>query len=77
MTLNGSASLLMHRREIDKIAAAIAQQGVTVVPLAVYLRSGRVKVELALGKGRRAYDKRQALKERDQQKEMRQATRGM
>lgn len=66
--------LLLHRREINKIGAAIAQQGVSVVPLALYFANGKAKVELGLGKGRKAYDKRHALKAKDQKKEMRRAT---
>lgn len=66
--------LLLNRREIDKIAAAIAEQGITVVPLSIYFLGGRAKVELALGKGRKAYDKRQALKEKDQKREMQRST---
>lgn len=66
--------LLLHRREIDKIGAAVAQQGVSVIPMAIYFLNGKAKVELGLGKGRKAYDKRHALKEKDQKREMRRAT---
>lgn len=66
--------LLLNRREIEKIAAAIAEQGVTAVPLSIYFLNGRAKIEVALGKGRRAYDKRQALKEKDQKREIQRST---
>lgn len=66
--------LLLNRREIKKIASAVAEQGMTVVPLSIYFVGGRAKVELALGKGRKAYDKRHALKEKDQKKEMQRST---
>ncbi len=62
--------LLMHRREIDRIAAAIAEKGLTLVPLSVYFREGKAKVELALARGRRRYDKRQAIRKREQDREI-------
>lgn len=58
--------LLMHRREIDRLAAAINRQGMTLVALAIYFNArGMAKVELGLGKGKKKYDKRASLKERD------------
>jgi SsrA-binding protein len=57
--------LLLHRRQIDDIAARTAQQSLTLVPLSVYFKDGRAKVDLALAKGRRRYDKRRAIAERD------------
>ncbi len=53
--------LLMHRREIRKLEAKIEQQGMTMVPLAVYFKGRRAKIELGLGIGRRKFDKRQAI----------------
>jgi len=61
--------LLVHRREADDLAVQTQQQSLTLVPLSVYFRDGRVKVELALGRGRRSYDKRQAIAERDAKRE--------
>ena len=58
--------LLLSGREINKMYAAVARQGMTLVPLSVYFNSrGRAKVELALAKGKKAHDKRESIKERD------------
>lgn len=58
--------LLLHRREIRKMAAAVQRQGMTLVPLQLYFnRRGRAKLELALAKGRKLHDKRRAEKDRD------------
>lgn len=57
--------LLLHRREIDELGARVAQDRLTVVPLAIYFKDGRAKVELALARGRKRYDKRQAITARD------------
>ena len=61
--------LLLHRREIDKLASQIAERGLTIVPLSLYFRDGRVKVELALARGKRSYDKRQDLARREAARE--------
>ena len=55
------------------MASKVAERGLTLVPLSLYFKDGRAKVELALGKGRKAHDKRQRLAERDAGKEMRNA----
>jgi SsrA-binding protein len=57
--------LLMHRKEIDKLAAATTERGLTLIPLSLYFRDGKAKVELALARGKRTYDKRQDLARRD------------
>ena len=58
--------LLLHRRQIDKLIGATQRQGYTVVPLKIYFNDrGRAKVELGLGKGKQAHDKREASKQRD------------
>ena len=58
--------LLLHRRQIDRLAGAIQRQGMTLVPLSMYFdSSGRAKVELALAKGKQLHDKRQTAKDRD------------
>ena len=62
--------LLMHRREINRLAGYVQEKGYTLVPLSLYLKNGRVKVELALAKGKRTYDKRRAIAERDARREM-------
>ncbi len=67
--------LLLHRREIDRLASEIAERGLTLIPLALYFSGGRVKVELALARGKRAYDKRQDLARRDAAREVERALR--
>ncbi len=62
--------LLLHKREIERLGSAIAEKGLSVVPLQMYWKDGRAKVELGLGKGRKAYDKREAIKKRDQEREV-------
>jgi SsrA-binding protein len=61
--------LLLHRDEIEKIAAETRERGLTVVPLALYFKDGRVKVEIGVARGKRNYDKRQALRERQDRRE--------
>lgn len=63
--------LLLHKKEIAKLAAAVATKGVTLVPLRVYFKKGRAKVELGLAKGKQAHDKRESIKERDANREIR------
>jgi SsrA-binding protein len=65
--------LLMHRREIAKFAGKASQRGFTLVPLKIYFKKGRAKVELAVARGKQLYDKRQAAKKADAQKEIRRA----
>ncbi len=65
--------LLLNRKEIDRLVGDLKQSGQALVPLSLYFLGGRVKVELGLGKGRKAHDKRQVLAERDAQKEIRNA----
>jgi SsrA-binding protein len=62
--------LLLHREQIDRLDQRTREGGLTLVPLALYFREGRVKVELALAKGKRSYDKRQDLAKRDAQREI-------
>jgi SsrA-binding protein len=62
--------LLLHADEIRKIGIAVARQGFTIVPLSLYFKDGRVKVEIGLAKGRKTHDKRQAIAERDVKREM-------
>lgn len=67
--------LLLHRDEIGHLAGAVGQRGYTLVPLRMYLKAGRAKVELGLAKGKRQYEKRQVIKERDAAREMEAAIR--
>ncbi|TDC22508.1 SsrA-binding protein SmpB [Streptomyces sp. 8K308] len=61
--------LLMHRAEIDKLVGRIQEAGLTLVPLSLYFLNGRAKVELALARGKRDYDKRQTLREKQDRRE--------
>ncbi len=65
--------LLLHRAEIDRLRARIAQERLALVPLRLYFRDGRAKVELGLGKGRQKADRRQAIAERDSRREVERA----
>jgi SsrA-binding protein len=67
--------LLLHRREIGKLIEKTQEQGLTIVPLALYFKEGRAKVEIAVARGKRSYDKRQDLAKRDAAREMERATR--
>jgi SsrA-binding protein len=63
--------LLLHRAEIERLGARVAQDRLTLVPLAVYFKDGRAKVEIALARGRKVHDKRQAIAQRDVELELR------
>jgi SsrA-binding protein len=69
--------LLLHHKEIVELARGTEQKGNTLVPLRVYFKDGRAKVELALARGKRDYDKRQALAEKDAKREAERAMKGM
>jgi SsrA-binding protein len=62
--------LLLHRREIDRLTSRVQERGYTIVPVRLYLRGGRAKVEIALARGKRKYDKRQAIAEREAQRQV-------
>jgi len=62
--------LLLHKREIQNLYAEVRQKGTTIIPLQVHLRNGRAKVEIAIAKGKKNYDKREAIKKRDAQRDM-------
>lgn len=62
--------LLMHKREILKLSAKIQQDGYSLIPLSVYFRNAKVKVELGLARGKKLYDKRAAAAERDAKRDM-------
>jgi SsrA-binding protein len=61
--------MLLHRAEIDKLVHKTQETGHTIVPLALYFKDGRVKVEIALAKGKKEYDKRQTLREKQDRRE--------
>ncbi len=65
--------LLVHRREIDKFAGKATQKGMTLVPLQIYFKDGRAKVEIAIARGKQLHDKRQSAKTADAQREMKRA----
>jgi len=67
--------LLLHRKEIDRLARTTAERGLTLIPLSLYFKDGKVKVELALARGKRTYDKRHDLAERDAAREVDRALR--
>lgn len=61
--------LLLHKKELRKMAGEVTQRGVTVVPTRVYIKEGRAKIEIALAKGKKLYDKRDAIARRDAERE--------
>lgn len=65
--------LLLHRQEIRKLIGAVERRGYTLVPLALYWKKGRAKLEIALAKGKRQYDKRASIKQRETEREQRRA----
>ena len=65
--------LLLHRLEIERLAARAAERGLTIVPLSLYFKDGRAKVEIALARGKKSYDKRQALAEKEAKREAQRA----
>ncbi|MFQ6058967.1 MAG: SsrA-binding protein SmpB [Anaerolineae bacterium] len=65
--------LLLHRHQIARLAGKVQAKGYTLVPLRIYLKGGRAKVEIALARGKKLYDKRAAIAEREAQREMERA----
>lgn len=65
--------LLLHRREIDKLLGATQQKGLTIVPTKMYLKNGKIKVEIAVGRGKKLHDKRETERKREQEAEARAA----
>jgi SsrA-binding protein len=66
--------LLVHKRELRRLANETSERGVTLIPLAIYFKNGIAKVELAVARGKQTHDKRQAIKERERDRELRRAT---
>ncbi len=63
--------ILLHRHELEEIFAALREKGLTCVPTKIYFKKGRVKIELALVKGKKTHDKREAIKKRDVEQQLR------
>jgi SsrA-binding protein len=68
--------LLLHRNEILRLAGQVAERGLTLVPLSLYFKAGRAKVELALVRGKKLYDKRDTIRRREEQRDVQRALRG-
>ncbi len=68
--------LLLHRKEVRELARAVEAEGVTAVPLRLYLRDGRAKLEIGVGRGMKRYDKREAVAKREAERRMQRALRG-
>ncbi len=66
--------LLAKRREINKLAGEMEQRGTTLIPLAIYFKDGRAKVEIGVARGKQQHDKRQTIKRKEQDRELRRAT---
>ena len=62
--------LLLHRREISRLIGKVAERGLTLVPLRLYFKDGRAKLELGLARGKKLHDKREAIREREVRREM-------
>jgi SsrA-binding protein len=69
----GPRKLLLHREELNKLLGKTTERGLTVVPLRMYLKNGRVKVVIALAKGKKTFDKRETIKRREADRETRAA----
>ncbi len=62
--------LLLHKKEIDKLWGKTSQQGFTLIPLKIYFKNGKAKVEIGLAKGKRQYEKRESIKEKEAKREI-------
>ncbi len=67
-----SRKLLLHAKEIDYLRGKLSEKGLTIVPLSLYTKAHKIKIEIGLAKGKKTFDKREALKKKDLDKEMRQ-----
>ncbi len=67
--------LLVHRKQIAKLTGQLAERGLTLIPLSLYFKNGRAKVELGLARGKRRYDKRQALRKQQDEREIQRTVR--
>ncbi len=67
--------LLLHRRQIERVRGLLTQKGMTLVPLRLYLKHGLAKIDLAVGKGKRLYEKRDTIRERELDRQLRRMVR--
>src|SRR5256885_15968610 len=67
--------LLLHRKEISRLTGKVAERGLTLIPMRLYFKSGRAKLEIGLARGKKLHDKRSALRERETKREMEKAVR--
>ena len=67
---NRPRKLLLHRRQIDELAGMVAQKGLTIVPLKLYIKRGTAKLELGVGRGKKFHDKREAITRRETEREI-------
>jgi SsrA-binding protein len=70
---NRPRKLLLHRRQIDELTAMVAQKGLTLVPLKLYIKKGTAKLEIGVGRGKKLHDKREAISRRDTEREIERA----
>lgn len=68
--------LLMHKKQINKLYSQVREKGITIVPIALYLSKGRIKLKLATAKGKKRFEKRESIKEKEQTREIRRALKG-
>ena len=68
--------LLLHRAEIQRLTGRVAERGFTLVPLELYFKQGRAKIQLGLARGKKAHDKRETIRERESEREVQRAVRG-
>ena len=68
--------LLLHKSEINRLAGKVSEKGLTLIPLSIYFKEGKAKVELALARGKREYDKRERIREREMQREVQRIRKG-
>ena len=67
--------LLLHRKEIDQLGEAVGEKGMTIVPLKIYFKSSRIKVEIGMGRGKKLHDKRESAKKKEAQRDIDRAMR--
>jgi len=68
--------LLLHRAEIERLSGRVAERGFTLVPIELYFKDGRAKIQLGLARGKKSHDKRETIRERDSEREIQRAVRG-
>jgi SsrA-binding protein len=68
--------LLLHRQEIHRLESSVGEKGLTIIPLSIYFKNGLAKVEIATAKGKKLYDKRESMKKRDAERDIRRSMSG-